>query len=357
MQAEREGRRHQLAIGVVAAARGQELQLGVRAVRVLAIVDSGNEQIALRTGQRRIKRAPHTEVTIAHSEDALHFVLARRLKAFLFDLPGCERLSLLAQARIDVCDVQTGKVGNYDIGPAGRQRIAVSAAIHADNETETAALPGFHASGSVLYYYATAGGNAEQLGAPEERGRIGLAFEAQRLSIDAIKAHVEQVFNACGPQHLAAVAARCGFMISSFPARKGSSARISPRRCIRIDPAAGSEDGHEYDAATQAGRTAQACNSHVSSCAWGARRSPHGRRDGLQGSREFVFRRIGGLASHHSRHTRPRWPASGRRTCRRSWLLLLPAGWLFPSCARRALLTQRRQQHLNQREQDEDNEQ
>jgi alpha-D-ribose 1-methylphosphonate 5-triphosphate synthase subunit PhnI len=76
---------------------------------MLAIVDAGDEEVALRARQRRVERAAHAEIAVAHGEDALHLVLARRVEAFLLDLPGGDRLALLAQARVEIRDPELAR--------------------------------------------------------------------------------------------------------------------------------------------------------------------------------------------------------------------------------------------------------
>jgi hypothetical protein len=66
----------------------QELDFQIRRLAVLAIVDAGDEQVALRPGRRRIERAAHSEIAVAHGEQTFHLAFADGIEPFLFDPPG-----------------------------------------------------------------------------------------------------------------------------------------------------------------------------------------------------------------------------------------------------------------------------
>jgi len=135
---------------MIAAAHAEELQLGVGAPGVLPIVDAGDEEIALRARQRRVEGAPHPEIAVTDGEDALCRMLARGVEALLLDLPGEDDLTLLAQAGFQLRDAELLEVAHHEIGAAGRERLAVAAAIHADREAEAAVTPGLHARDGIL---------------------------------------------------------------------------------------------------------------------------------------------------------------------------------------------------------------
>jgi hypothetical protein len=176
---EREG--DQLAIRVVVAPIGQELQLGIRSFGLLAIVDAGNEEVGLRARQWRVEGAAHAEVAVAHREDTLHFVLARRVEALLLDLPGSDALVLVAQMRVEIGDGELAEVGDHKVGAVGCQRRAVAAAIDTDHEAEGAAAAGLDARYGVLDDERAARGHPESLRSLQEGGRARLAVHVGKI--------------------------------------------------------------------------------------------------------------------------------------------------------------------------------
>ena len=198
--------RDQFGVRVTATLRGEKLHLRVRKVGALAVVDPGDEKIALRARRRRVQSTAHAEITVAYGEQAFHLAFAGEVEAFLLDMPG-DLFLPCTKCGLQVSDVQLREVLHDEICSRARERVRIPAAVHPHDQPEAAAPAGLNAGHRVLEDEHAAWRRTERLRRPEEHVGIWLAFEPEIAEIDAVEPRVEERCDAGRLQNFAAMAA------------------------------------------------------------------------------------------------------------------------------------------------------
>src|SRR3569833_1179799 len=198
--------RNKFGIFVAIAHRRSEFNFRIRQVYAFPVIDSCDEKIALRSGQRAVKTAADAEIAISDRKQAFHLPLALVIESFLFDAPGNLFLMRL-KGGIQQMNVYLRQILHHHVCAGILQRGCVVAAVYANDKSEPTTSSGLNAGHGILENHRMARRNAERLPRIQEHVGKQQTQEPQPAKVDAIQACVEEIRNAGGQQHLAAMPA------------------------------------------------------------------------------------------------------------------------------------------------------